>query len=249
MEFKSSNTSALVSRTLDLFERSQKSQFYIGIAGAPGSGKSTFAQRLAHLINKAKNDPTFAVLIPMDGYHYTQAQLRIMSESGQRIRDPDASTTSGEVATFDDLMKRRGAPWTFDSEALYQNLASTKQKGYGSFPHYDRSISDPVADQILVKSFHKIIICEGNYLLAYDDPAWLPLKSIWDDTWFIDVPEKILTERLIRRHLQNWTPVKEARFGVGRKGALAKVDSSDIKHAQFVHRASRHHANVIIYNT
>lgn len=247
VELKSTNMSALVTRTLDLYERSQKSQAYVGIAGAPGSGKSTFAQRLVHLINKAKNDPTFAVLIPMDGYHYTQARLRNMSESGQRIGDPDA--TSGEITTFDDLMRRRGAPWTFDSKALYENLASTKQKGYGSFPLYDRSISDSVADQIQVKDCHKIIICEGNYLLAYDDLAWQPLKSIWDDAWLIDVPENVLKERLVRRHLQNWTPAKEERFGIGRMGALAKVESSDIKNAQFVRQASRKHANVIIANT
>ena len=65
MQLKFTNTTALVTRTLDLFERSQKPQIYIGIAGAPGSGKSTFAQRLVHWINRVKNDPTFAVLIPM----------------------------------------------------------------------------------------------------------------------------------------------------------------------------------------
>lgn len=246
LELKSTNIAALVTRTLDLLDRSQKSQVYIGIAGAPGSGKSTFAQRLVHLINKAKLDSSFAILIPMDGYHYTQEQLRIMSDSGMQIGDPEA--TSGDITTFEDLMKRRGAPWTFDSKALYENLFATQQNGYGSFPLYDRSISDPVPDQIQVNTCHRVIICEGNYLLAYDDLAWKSLQNIWDDAWLIDVPEEMLKERLVRRHLQNWTPAKEALFGVGRIGAIAKVESSDLKHAQFVRQASRMHANVIIKN-
>ena len=287
IELKSTNLSALVTRALELLHnrnreeedeeeaaasddvsRNQETQspqhpVYIAIAGAPGSGKSTLAQRLVHWINhsattKSNRDPV-AVLIPMDGYHYSQAQLRAMSNNRRRCDDGgppspasiirmegDSETTP--PVTFDDWMKRRGAPWTFDAPALYQNLARTKQRGHGTFPLYDRNRSDPVPDQIHVHEHHKIIVCEGNYLLAYDDPAWQPLQQIWDDTWLVQVPAEILQERLVRRHLQHWTPVKEARFGVGRAGAVAKVESSDWKNAQYVQATSPRHANVIIHN-
>jgi pantothenate kinase len=246
LEVKSSDISALISRTLDLLKKSGQSQIYVGVAGAPGSGKSSLAQKFVDSINIMKNDPSFAILIPMDGFHFSQSQLRSMGESGIQIGDIEA--TSGAVTSYEDLMKRRGAPWTFDSKKLYQDLVEAKSRCYGSFPLYDRTISDPVPDQIKVTTGHKVIICEGNYLLAFTDPAWEALQSIWDDTWLIDVPEDMLKERLVRRHLQNWTPTKEARFGIGRIGATAKVESSDLKHATFVYQNSRQFANVIIRN-
>ena len=43
-------------------------RFIVGIAGGPGSGKSTFAVKLKELINsKAKSD--LAQIFPMDGFH------------------------------------------------------------------------------------------------------------------------------------------------------------------------------------
>lgn len=113
---------------------------------------------------------------------------------------------------------------------------------------YDRSISDPVDNQIHVTPDHTIVFSEGNYLLANDDAAWTPLSVLWDDAWFIDVSEDVLKERLVNRHLENWTAAKEARFGPGRIGATAKVESSDLINARWVYRTSQQHACVRIRN-
>lgn len=236
----------LAARSFDVLDQSGNAQVYIAIAGAPGSGKSSLALRLVNIINKLKNDSEYSILIPMDGYHFTQSQLREMGECGNVIGD--ANDTSDQWTSFDDLMKRRGAPWTFDSAKLHQDLAAAKAARCGSFPLYDRTISDPIQDQIHVTTQHKIVFCEGNYLLAFDDANWKELESVWDDAWLIDVPEPMLKERLVRRHLQNWNSVKENRFGKGREGAMAKVEMSDLKNAQYVYRCSRAHANLIFRN-
>jgi pantothenate kinase len=236
----------LAARALDLLEQSGSAQVYIAVAGAPGSGKSSLALRLVNTINKLRNDSDYSILIPMDGYHLPQSQLLSLGDSGILIGDADAS--SGKTTSFDDLMKRRGAPWTFDPVKLHKDLASAKANGCGSFPSYDRSISDPIPDQIHVTTQNRIILCEGNYLLAFDDADWKALENIWDDTWLIDVPEAILQERLVRRHLQNWNSVKESRFGKGLEGALTKVEMSDLKNAQYVYRCSRPYANLILKN-
>jgi pantothenate kinase len=238
-ELEASNVWDLVTRSLDVYENSANSQVFIAIAGAPGSGKSTLALKLVDSINELMKDASFSIVVPMDGYHLSQSQLRALGESN------DASL---DEATYDDLMKRRGAPWTFDPKRLHQDLSILKATGSGSFPLYDRTISDPIPEQIHITRNHKIIVCEENYILAFDDPAWNPLQCIWDDTWLLNVPEAVLKERRIRRHLLNWNASKEARFGKGREGAIAKVESSDLKNAKFVYRNSQSNANIIIQN-
>lgn len=42
------------------------------------------------------------IVLPMDGFHFSRAQLKVMGESGPN--------------SFDDLLARRGSPWTFDAE-------------------------------------------------------------------------------------------------------------------------------------
>jgi pantothenate kinase len=272
----------LAQRAVDILHQSNENQVYIAIAGAPGSGKSYKAQLVCDFLNSNSfltgvvaskdrdnsDDPNVeasdlaintstkrrlkSIVIPMDGYHILQADLRIMGQQGRLIGDAHDATAiengSSTPTTFDDLMRRRGAPWTFDPTRLYTDLQRAKTLGNGSFPLYDRSISDPVPDQVHVKSEHAIVFCEGNYLLAFDDPAWQPLQSLWDDTWFIDASEHVLRQRLVSRHLATWTAAKEARFGLGRVGALAKIESSDLKNAQWVYQMSRHHAALIVSN-
>jgi pantothenate kinase len=71
----------------------------IGIAGAPGAGKSTFATRLAA--------ETTGTVLPMDGFHLPQARL---VELGRRDRmgAPDTFDVGGFVALLNAL--RTGEP-------------------------------------------------------------------------------------------------------------------------------------------
>jgi pantothenate kinase len=32
---------------------------------------------------------------------------------------------------------------------------------------------------------HKVVIVEGNYMLNYDDPLWLPLRDLFDEKVFL----------------------------------------------------------------
>ncbi|KAJ1921070.1 hypothetical protein H4219_000928 [Mycoemilia scoparia] len=56
-----------------------KQRFILTISGVPGSGKSFISGHLCHEINAlAKShgqSESIAVVVPMDGYHYTKAQL------------------------------------------------------------------------------------------------------------------------------------------------------------------------------
>jgi pantothenate kinase len=190
--------------------------------------------------------PIRSIVVPMDGYHWSQKDLLAMGQMGRLIGPANGSL--GATTTYDDLMRRRGAPWTFDAHRLHADLYTAQRNGQGWFPMYDRSISDPIPHQIHVTTDHHYVFCEGNYLLALDDPEWSPLSDIWNDAWFMDVPEDVIRSRLIQRHLATWTPAKEARFGPGRQGAIAKLESSDLQNARWIRETSQHHAALLVRN-
>src|SRR4051812_7202022 len=54
---------------------SATSRWVIGLAGMPGSGKTTLAARLAEAVN-ARTAPNTIVALGMDGFHFTKAELR-----------------------------------------------------------------------------------------------------------------------------------------------------------------------------
>ena len=75
----------------------------------------------------------------------------------------------------------------------------------------------------------------GNYLLNWDDARWAPLSPLFDEKWFICCEsESIQRTRLIKRHLETWTPEKERLFGQGVAGAAKKTDSNDFLNMQLI---------------
>lgn len=74
----------------------------VGLCGAPGSGKSQLAKHVIEAVNRRSGGgggggEETAIIVGMDGWHLTRAQLAQMDDP-QRAKD------------------RRGAPWTFDDE-------------------------------------------------------------------------------------------------------------------------------------
>lgn len=147
----------------------------IAIAGAPGSGKSTLAERAVQAIN---NDHHLeAALFPMDGYHYDDA---VLEQMGRR--------------------PYKGAIDTFDAHGLRHMLKRLKanEDDVVAVPVFDRSIEIARAGGNLIPQSTKIIVCEGNYLLARQTP-WDKLKEIFDFTAFVDVDKDRLRQRLQNR--------------------------------------------------
>ncbi len=88
----------LAAKSIEFSKSFVNKQLWIGIGGGPGAGKSTLADRVASLINTSVGE-NIAIVIGMDGFHFSRSQLRDLSD---------------ESRTFDDLLCRRGSPWTFD---------------------------------------------------------------------------------------------------------------------------------------
>eukprot|EP00158_Paraphelidium_tribonemae_P003014 Partr_v1_DN25837_c1_g1_i1_m2802 putative Phosphoribulokinase uridine kinase family protein len=157
---------------------SGKRRILVGIAGVPGSGKTTLANDLV-----ARLGPAVAS-ISQDGFHYSRAQLDSFPNS---------------VA----LHARRGAPWTFDALAFRELIRRLPVDEEVIVPTFDHALKDPVADGYRVEPFHRIVLVEGNYM-CYDDlnGPWSDIAGLMDIRIFLSVDLSITRDRLIKRHLQ-----------------------------------------------
>ena len=193
---------------------------WIAIGGGPGSGKSTLADAVAARVNAALGlaQPPACVVLPMDGFHYSRAQLR-------ELDPPDAS----------EFLPRRGAPWTFDADDCFAQFSAAKRAGEWTLPTYSRELSDPVPGGVQLQRHHKLVLLEGNYLLMRQDPRWAPLDALWDERWFIKCADAAARrQRLILRHYETWNDEKSARWGAGLDGAAARADANDVLNMELI---------------
>ena len=200
-------------RPLLLQAEDGQQQHWIGVAGGPGSGKTTTAEAVANQLNELV--PNCALVIPMDGWHYPKMKLlQLQGEEGY---------------------KRRGAPWTYDVDKCWNDLKQAKERREASLPIYSREISDPVENGIHLNRSHKIVFVEGNYVLLQDDPQWGKLMELWDQKWFVKCPTReIQIERLVKRSLKTWHKSKAQVWGPGEEGARKRVYYNDVENMDTV---------------
>ncbi|KVZ93495.1 nucleoside/nucleotide kinase family protein [Burkholderia ubonensis] len=147
----------------------------VAIAGPPGAGKSTFAERLrADLDARA---PCSAAVLAMDGFHFDD---RVLIARGHRAR--------------------KGAPHTFDVDGLAVLLGRLRADDGRDIavPVFDRDLEIARAGAAIVPASTRLVLVEGNYLLL-DAPRWRALRPLFDVTVMLDLPRSVLAERLARR--------------------------------------------------
>ncbi|RUP48597.1 P-loop containing nucleoside triphosphate hydrolase protein [Jimgerdemannia flammicorona] len=189
------------------------SRYLVAVSGIPGSGKTTLANEVGTRVNvRWKREGTdaaaagqdVAIVMPMDGFHLTRAQL-------------DAFENREEAH------HRRGAHWTFDPDGTCSSLGCpllnsqptrssavnlllrrplTSETVTITGPSFDHAVKDPVEHDIKIEPHHKLIIVEGIYLhLSHPDP-WPGLADLFDGRWFITVDLAVARERVARRHVR-----------------------------------------------
>lgn len=163
----------LVAAVSDLMHKPGRQ--FVGIAGAPGSGKSTTVE---HLFDALKAEhPNEVAILPMDGFHYDDAVLHDM---GRR--------------------PWKGAPDTFDVGGLVSVLKRLKDPSETrvAVPVFDRDLEISRGSARIIPDDVKLILVEGNYVLL-DRAPWDALAGMFDLTVMIDVPEEELRRRLRAR--------------------------------------------------
>jgi pantothenate kinase len=148
------------------------SRVVLGITGPPGAGKSTVTGRLLAALGAD------AVLVPMDGFHFSNRVLRD-KHALDRKGAPDTFDTAGYLALLDRIR-------TCADDVIYA-------------PSFRREIEEPIANDIAVPADVAIVLTEGNYLLTQSH-GWSGVRERLDEVWFVEVDSELRLQRLTARH-------------------------------------------------
>ena len=143
----------------------------LGIAGAPGAGKSTLAESIVDTFDGR------AQLLPMDGFHLANEELVRLGRA-----------------------HRKGAPDTFDVDGYVAALRRVRDRRHDVLaPRFHREIEEPVANAIRVSVETQLVVTEGNYL-TLDRLPWSQVGPLLDECWMLDPDDDVRRARLIARH-------------------------------------------------
>lgn len=189
----------------------------LGVAGSPGAGKTTLAERLVRELNS--DDSRWVAQVPMDGFHLADVEL-------ERLGRRD----------------RKGAPDTFDAAGYAALLRRLRDEDGGEdddgivyAPGFERTLEQPIAGAVPVPRTARLIITEGNYLLLRD-AAWERVRAQLDEVWFCELDESERVRRLVGRHEE---------FGKDHDTAVAWVLGTDQRNADLV-AATRARADLVV---
>jgi pantothenate kinase len=150
----------------------------LGIAGAPGAGKSTLADALVAAV-AAREGAGWVAHVPMDGFHLADAQL-------DRLGARD----------------RKGAPDTFDADGYARLLGRVvaEADSWVYAPGFDRTLEQPLAAALVVPPSARLVVTEGNYLLLPEAP-WARARAELAEVWFVTGDDDVRRSRLVERHV------------------------------------------------
>src|SRR6476469_5642091 len=156
----------------------ERRRVVLGIAGAPGAGKSTLAEGLVRAVAAAMGDDWVAH-VPMDGFHLADVQLERLG-----------------------ALSRKGAPDTFDADGyahlLHRVVAEPDSWVYA--PGFDRRLEQPLAAAVVVPPSARLVVTEGNYLLL-PEARWERARARLAEVWFVTGDDEVRRSRLVERHV------------------------------------------------
>ncbi|ELU36858.1 PRK domain-containing protein [Rhizoctonia solani AG-1 IA] len=183
-------------------------RFLVGICGIPSSGKTTLSKKIVENINLLENGA--AVLVGLDGWHYSRAEL----DKFDNVKEAYDRRGAGELTklTIVPPSNRPSSPaFTFDSASYVKFATALRQSPSSSVtpppqtsiiyaPTFDHALKDPTPNGQSILPSHRIVVIEGLYTFI-DTPEWKPAAEALDERWLIEVDIPEATRRLVQRHV------------------------------------------------
>ena len=188
----------------------------VGLAGPPGSGKTTTASQLQASLVSTDTFSTVLV-VSLDGFHMPLAKLREI-DMLNHFTQTDVSSLEyrrGCIESFEDPSQPNGLIDRLRLLLLGQNSVS--------FPGFDHEIGDPEPNCVTFSPSNNsnnsnnsnsndnnkpdLVILEGLYLLD-PSPSYAPMKEFLALSIFISTPIEECIARVKKRNLclPNFTP-------------------------------------------
>ncbi|WP_426517889.1 nucleoside/nucleotide kinase family protein [Diaminobutyricibacter sp. McL0618] len=182
----------------------------LGIAGSPGSGKTTLA---ADIVGALGERGIAAAYLPMDGFHLANATLDALGRHDRK----------GAIDTFDG--------WGF--VGLLERIHTERDHPVYA-PGFDRAVDEPIAGALTIAPETQIVVAEGNYLLVDEEP-WSRIPSLLAEAWFCAAPEGERMRRLVDRHQRHGrTPAAALAWARDVDGANALLIETTLPRAALV---------------
>ncbi|KAJ2781077.1 hypothetical protein H4R18_003072 [Coemansia javaensis] len=162
----------------------------VAVAGTAGSGKTHLCGLVRSAVNASSSSSSSSsegevcAVLPMDGFHLSKAQLAALD-------DPDAA------------MRRRGAHWTFDARGFVDAVRRVRDCASDTVrvPSFDHTVGDPVPAAIEIRPSHRVVLVEGLYAHASEQP-WAEMAQLADELWWISPCSAAQCRaRLAQRHV------------------------------------------------
>ena len=161
----------------------ERGRTVLGIAGAPGAGKSTLVEALLAQLAE-EHGAGWVAHVPMDGFHLADVQLERLG-----------------------ALSRKGAPDTFDAAGYAALLRRVRaETGHDVYaPGFERELEQPVAAALVVEPSVRLVVTEGNYLLL-PRREWRAARAQLGEVWFVETDDHLRRERLVERHVRFGKP-------------------------------------------